>query len=166
MFGGPEIALWVLLLVASATDLLWGKIYNWLTFTFLLSGLIYRFAFNGADSGIQALIAVAVAFGLFIPLYAVKAVAAGDAKLLMAMGAWTDSKTILQVAGISIVVGALVGLVALIRTKGIGGGAKSIAENVRQGEPTPNAIKMPFGPAFFCAYLIVSVAQARHWEIL
>jgi prepilin peptidase CpaA len=128
--------------------------------------LIARFALGGWNEGHEALMAVAVAFLLFFPLYAVKAVAAGDAKLLMAMGAWMTTKVVIEVAAIAILVGASVGLVTLLRRKGFKGSLKSIADNVAQGAPTRTAVKMPFGPAFFCAYLVVSVAQARHWELL
>ena len=166
MLGGPEIALWVLLIVATATDLLWGKIYNWLTFPFLLTGLIYRFAMQGTDGGVVALQSVAVAFALFFPLFAIRAVAAGDAKLLMAMGAWLDPKTTIEIAAVAILFGAAVGLVTLLRQKGLKGSAQSVAENVRQGAPTQRALKMAFGPAFFCAYLVVNLAQVRHWELL
>ncbi len=166
MRGGYEIALFALLLVATATDLLWGKIFNWLTFPFLLTGLIARFAFGGVADLSQGLTAIAVAFALFFPLYVVRAIAAGDAKLLMAMAAWTDSTTIVQVAAIAIVIGAAVGLFSLLRQKGFRGSAASVAENVAQGAPTSNALKMPFGPAFLCAYLVVNIAQLRHWELL
>lgn len=166
MVGGPEIALLSLLLVATATDLLWGKIYNWLTFPFLLTGLVTRFAFQGVDAGLEGLLAVGVALALFFPLYAVQAVAAGDAKLLMAMGAWSNAKTVFEVAVVSILVGAFVGLITLVQKKGIRGSAKSLSENFRAATPTATAVKMAFGPAFFCAYLIVTVAQMRHWELL
>jgi prepilin peptidase CpaA len=164
MVAVPEIALWVLLAVACATDLLWGKIYNWLTFPFLAAGLITRFGFEGYAALGQALASVAVAFALFFPLYVLKVVAAGDAKLLMAMGAWLSGAEVIRIAAIAIVIGALVGLVSLIAQKGLRGSAQSVAENVRSHEPTATALKMAFGPAFLCAYLIVDVAQLRHWE--
>ncbi len=166
MVGVPEIALLLLLAVASATDLLWGKIYNSITFPFLVSGLLYHFVEGGWNALGTSLFAVGVAFALFFPLFAVKAVAAGDGKLLMAMGAWMEPKAIIQIAGISILIGAAVGLLAILREKGFRGSAKSIVENIKSVEPTARATRMPFGPAFFCAYLVVSVAQYRHWELL
>ncbi len=67
---------------------------------------------------------------------------------------------------IAILFGAFMGLISLIRQKGFLGSARSVVQNVREGEPTRNALKMPFGPAFFCAYLVVSVGHLRHWEFL
>jgi Flp pilus assembly protein protease CpaA len=166
MRGSYEIALFALLIVATVTDLLWGKIFNWLTFPFLLTGLIARFAFGGVADLQQGLWAIAIAFALFFPLYAVRAIAAGDAKLLMAMAAWMDSKSVIEVAAIAIVIGAGVGLFSLLRQKGFRGSAASVAENVALGAPTKNALKMPFGPAFLCAYVVVNIAQLRHWELL
>ncbi|MBY0370288.1 A24 family peptidase [bacterium] len=164
MNGVPEIALWTLLLVACATDLLWGKIFNWLTFPFLLLGLAFRFTAQGFPQGLDSLLAVGVAFAAFFPLFAVKAVAAGDVKLLMAIAAWTSAATVFRIAGVGIVFGAAVGLGILLWKKGLEGSASSVVENLKNGEPTRAAVKMPFGPALFCAYLVVSIAHHRHWE--
>jgi len=166
MMGVSELALWVLLLVACATDLLWGKIFNWLTFPSLILGLVFRFSVEGMPQGLESLLAVGVAFAAFFPLFAVQAVAAGDVKLLMAMAAWTSAPAVLQIAGVAVLVGAAVGLWILVVQKGWKGSAQSVARNLQAGAPTRSAVKMPFGPAFFCAYLVVSVAQYRHWELL
>jgi prepilin peptidase CpaA len=160
----PEIALWVLLGAACATDLLWGKIYNWLTLPFLLSGLIYQSIDSGLAGSLNSTLAIALAFALFFPLYALKVVAAGDAKLLMALASWTNSATTLRVAAIAILVGAAVGAVALVAEKGVRGSSKSILANLRSHEPTAASLKMAFGPALLCAYAIVLVAHLRQWE--
>ncbi len=166
MFGGPEIALLLLLIVATATDLLWGKIYNWLTLPFLVLGIAFQFTQFGSTAGWESLVSVVIALALFFPLYLVQAVAAGDAKLLMAMAAWSNPATVFEVSAVALVVGAFVGLLTLLQQKGFKQGAQSIAENLRSSAPTKTALKMPFGPAFLCAYLIVNIAQMRHWEWL
>ncbi len=166
MLAGSEVALLILLIVATATDLLWGKIYNWLTFPFLFLGILARVYTSGSFGLIEALFSVGVAFVLFFPLFLFKAVAAGDAKLLMAVGAWTNAKTTITIAALAILFGAAVGLVSLLRQKGLRGSAHSIRDNLQKGEPTQASLKMAFGPAFFCAYLVVSIAANRNWEIL
>jgi prepilin peptidase CpaA len=166
MVGVPEIVLLTLLLVAAATDLLWGKIYNWLTFPFLLAGVLNKFLYYGAGGGTESLVSIGAALALFLPLYAMRAIAAGDAKLLMAVAAWLDAKTTFEIAVLSILVGAAVGLILLIEKKGLRGSAKSIARNAQSVSPTADSLKMAFGPAFLCAYLIVNIAQTRHWEFL
>ena len=45
MSEGFEIAVWILLGSALVTDLLWGKIYNYVTFPFLLIGIFCRFEY-------------------------------------------------------------------------------------------------------------------------
>lgn len=158
MNGVPEIALWGLLIVATATDLRWGKIPNWLTFPFIVTGPFF--------TGTDGLLAVVIAFALFFPLWLTHAVAAGDVKLLMALAAWSKPSVVLQVAGVGILFGAVVGLGILLYQKGFKGSARSLAENVKSGAPSRTAVRMPFAPAFFCAYLIFSVAQLRGWELL
>ncbi len=159
----PEIALWLLLGAACATDLLWGKIYNWLTLPFLLAGFLYQTLTQGFTGSVHSALAIALAFALFFPLFVLKVVAAGDAKLLMALASWTDSVTTLRVAAVAIVVGALVGAFALIAEKGFRGSSQSIVANLRSHEPTAAALKMAFGPAILCAYAIVLVAGFREW---
>src|SRR4051794_24782253 len=109
MTGPIEIALWILLVAALVTDLLWGKIYNFLTLPFLALGIAIRFGFQGTQAGVVSLLAVATAFALFFPFWLMKTLAAGDVKLLMALGAWTKATAVIQVGLISIVIGAAVG---------------------------------------------------------
>lgn len=75
-------------LTASFTDLRSMRIPNWLTLPLLAAGLTYggmRGGWNGAgDAALGAL----VAGGIFIAAYAIAGGGAGDAKLMMALGAW------------------------------------------------------------------------------
>lgn len=150
MSGGFEIALWILLIVATATDLLWGKIYNSVTFPFLVAGIVSRGIFEGIPSASAATLSVAVAFVLFFPFYALKVFAAGDVKLLMAIGAWTDTAFVLRLAALSILVGACVGVFVLIKQKGFKKGGT----------------RMPFAPAFLCGCFLLKIFQMKGWNVL
>lgn len=165
MSGGLEIALWALLVIASLTDLIWGKVFNLLTFAFLITGLICRFWLGGLPSLGEACLAVAVAFALFFPLWLAKVMAAGDVKLLMAAGAWTSVGVVVHLALGGIVIGALVGAALLVRRSGWKGGALSVRNHLKTAVPRASQ-RMPFAPAFLCAFFLVKVAEMYRWSLL
>ena len=156
-----EVVVWTLLIAAATTDLLWGKIYNLLTFTFIAAGVILRLIVLGYSSATVSLIAIAAAFALFFPLYIIKAFAAGDVKLLMAIGAWTDIKQVLHIGLLAIIIGALVGIPILIKRRGLKKSVKAVASQLK-GEPV-KPIRMPFGPAFLCAFAFLKIAEMKGW---
>jgi Flp pilus assembly protein protease CpaA len=157
---GYDIGLGALLLVASVTDLIWGKIFNAINLFFLAGGLFYHFI-NGTNA-IPAAVAVGVAFVLFYPLYLIRAMTAGDVKLLMAAGAWSEPKTIVELGLLAILVGGLVGALVLARKLGVRGGIKNVWQAAR---PKNELVlhRMPFAPAFLCAFLCLHVIQRWGW---
>jgi len=167
MSGAFEIVLWVLLLIASLTDLLWGKIFNLITFPFLIAGLVCQFWVGGVSAAIQGALAVAVALLLFFPLYYIKTFAAGDVKLLMAAGAWSNPGMVIELGVIAILVGALVGLVFLFRKSGLKLGLQSIGEHLRtKHQVLILSHRMPFAPAFLCAFVFLKIAEVSGWSVL
>lgn len=72
--------------VASYTDLKWGKIKNWLTAPVFIAGIIYSLIIGGFSGAGQALVA-----GMVCPVFCVFLMYkfnGGDIKLFMACGAW------------------------------------------------------------------------------
>jgi prepilin peptidase CpaA len=171
MFGGIEIGLWILLIVASITDLLWGKVFNITNLCFMAAGLTCRLLHGGLpEVGIAAL-AILVAFTLFYPLYLMKTMAAGDVKLLMAVGAWADTKLVIEMGLVAILIGALVGLGVLIRQAGLRGGLVSVRNHLKvpmraEGDIKLKSHRMPFAPAFLCALLFLKIAEVYQWPLL
>jgi Flp pilus assembly protein protease CpaA len=150
MSGGYEIVLWVLLIVASATDLLWGKIYNHLTLSSIALGIIARLYLGGIPSLTESLIGTTVAFILFFPLYYFKVFAAGDVKLLMAIGTWSNYQLVLRLSLVAILLGALVGIWVLLK---------------KQRTEKKQLTRMPFGPAFLCSFLFLKIAEFKGWSL-
>jgi Flp pilus assembly protein protease CpaA len=165
MSGGYEIGLWLLLIVASITDLIWGKIFNWINLAFFIGALICRFYFEGYLGAVSAVWAVLAAFAFFFPLYLLKAMAAGDVKLLMVIGAWTNVVMVSRIAAVSIAVGAFVGLFVLVKNRGLRQGATSVAEHFR-AKAGVKSQRMPFAPAFLCAFLILQVFERYGWSVI
>lgn len=165
MFGGFEIALWSLLAISSITDLIWGKVYNWTTFAFLFGGLLCRFYFEGTPAGFESVQAVGLALLLFLPLYVLGAVAAGDVKLLMAFAAWTQPSVVMKLAILGILVGAAVGILTMVQTLGTSGSAASVWKHAKGQADETESFRMAFAPAFLVAFLVLQVAVYRHWSL-
>jgi prepilin peptidase CpaA len=166
MSEGYEIVVWIILIVASITDLLWGKIYNYLTLTSLGSGVLVRFALEGSPSFAITLPAIVTALCLFFPLYYLKTLAAGDVKLLMAVAPWANFQWVIHLAITTILLGALVGLFVLLKKKGLKKSAQSMGEAVKAPTHSFNQMtRMPFAPAFLCSLLFLKIAEFKGWSL-
>jgi prepilin peptidase CpaA len=165
MLGGFELALWSLLAISSLTDLIWGKVYNWTTFAFFFAGLVCRFGLEGSGAGFESVQAIGMAMVLFLPLYILGVVAAGDVKLLMAFAAWTSPTVVVRMAVLGILVGAAVGLLTLIQARGFASGASSVFKHASGKAEESESFRMAFAPAFLVAYLVLDVAMYRHWNL-
>ncbi len=166
MSGGYEIVLWILLIVASATDLLWGKIYNHLTFSSIAIGVVTRLVLQGMPSSTTSLTAIAAAFLFFFPLYYLKTLAAGDVKLLMAVGAWSDTELVIHLGLTAIFMGAIVGLIILLNKKGLQKTLSSIFTALKfESKKESQMTRMPFAPAFLCSFLILKIAEFKGWSL-
>ena len=156
MHPGFEYVLWFLLITASVTDLMRGKIYNLVTLPAILLGLIAQTWVFGISAVPTILMSVGTALLLFFPLYLIKAMAAGDVKLLMAFSAWSNSFEVFRMAIISVCIGALVGLVILLKKNGL---KKSTREFVQF------KTRIPFGPAFLCAFMLIKIMDLKGWKV-
>src|ERR1017187_945375 len=89
-----EVALLVVLLAAAVFDVRYRRIPNWLT----VGGVVLALAMNAVRApplaGVGfALAGLGVAFGIYLLLYALRAMGAGDVKLMAAVGALVDRKS-------------------------------------------------------------------------
>lgn len=86
-FSPLQICVAVIVLAAAATDIRSRKIPNWLT----LSGVIAGLALNGVVGGVAGLkssfAGMLLGFGSYLVLYCLRAMGAGDVKLMAAVGA-------------------------------------------------------------------------------
>jgi len=101
-----------MLAVAVYTDVRRGKVYNWLTAPMFVAGLAFNALFFGVDGLINGLLGGLLALGVYIALGIFgHIVGAGDAKLMMAVGAWLGPRTL----GWGMIYGAIAGgLIAII----------------------------------------------------
>ena len=115
---GVEAVLLALVLGAAVYDVRYRRIPNWLSVSGVLIGLaLNTFLYQGWPGLRLSLLGLAVACGVYFLLYALRAMGAGDVKLMAAVGAlvgWQDWFGIFVVAAI---VGGVMALI-LVATKG------------------------------------------------
>jgi prepilin peptidase CpaA len=100
----------LLLLVAAVWDLRSRRIPNVITMSGLFAGLALRL-YLGPAVAVEGLLGVGVGFALALPFLAVGALGGGDAKLLMAIGAFMGPRDVLAAGLLIAVIGGLMGVI-------------------------------------------------------
>ena len=104
--------------VACVTDLRSMRIPNWLTLPMLAGGLIVAGAMGGLHGLLLALAAAAIAGSVFVFGYVAFGGGAGDAKLMMACGAWLGVETSILLMLTVTVAGFLQALLVIVARGG------------------------------------------------
>jgi len=109
-----SVLLVVVLLVASWTDVRARRIPNWLTVAGMIAGLAVR-AWMGPGPLVDGALGVGLGLLLSAPFFAVGALGGGDAKLLMAVGAFMGPADLARASLVIAVVGGLIALLEAAR---------------------------------------------------
>jgi prepilin peptidase CpaA len=112
----PVILLLGLLGIAVVSDLRRHRIPNLLILVglgFGLAGQVYFAGVSGLGNGVLGIL---IGFAIFLPLYALRGMAAGDVKLMAMVGAFLTPQAALWAALFSLIAGGLCGfLIVLVR---------------------------------------------------
>lgn len=103
-----------LLVYAAVYDYRFHKIRNWLVLSVLIIGVIVQWQLAAVDGIFQAVGGIVVGFAAFIPLYIKKAMAAGDVKLMAAVGATLGYSYILYAVAATLVAGAVLAILMIV----------------------------------------------------
>ncbi|WP_340007259.1 A24 family peptidase [Paenibacillus sp. FSL K6-0276] len=105
------------LVAAFITDLKSMRIPNWITASGLLAGLLAQALMNGWDGLLKAGVGAVAGFSVLLIMHLIGAVGAGDVKLFAGIGAWTGILFTLQVVMYSVLFGALIGWLIVIKRR-------------------------------------------------
>lgn len=100
----------IVLGLAVRTDILSNRIPNALTGIAACAGLLIETVQAGVPGMLTSLAGIAVGVGFMLPFYVLRGMGAGDVKLMGAIGSLLGPKTVLLAAGVTLIVGALIGL--------------------------------------------------------
>ena len=115
-FNGRTGVLMLLLVVAAVIDYRSHRIPNWLALCGALYGLIYNTWMPAwpQGSGLVALAGLGLGLVLFLPLYLLRAMGAGDVKLLAMAGAFLGPDDIVRAALASLLAGGALAIVFVL----------------------------------------------------
>lgn len=145
------------------------RIPNWLTVPALGIGLIANSALGGWHGVITSLEGAGLALGLLLPFVLLRALGAGDWKLMGAAGALLGPKPLLDLLIVAILVAGAMGLVQVIRARRVAATLHNMWVLVQgffifglQANPeisldNPGLTKVPFGVAVAIAAVICFV---------
>jgi prepilin peptidase CpaA len=99
------------------TDVRWGKIFNKITFPFILTGFFLNTLFRGFAGSIESLegFGAAIGLALLLTLAAGPGLGGGDVKLIAAIGALCGPTFVLWTCLFTALAGSVIFLIPLIR---------------------------------------------------
>ena len=109
------IILTLVLVIASATDILWKRIPNWLTFPAIIIGVIMNTFSGGFQGCLLSVAGVLLGMALFLPLYLKGGTGAGDVKLMGAVGGFLGPTGVFYAFLFSSIVGGMYAVLLLLR---------------------------------------------------
>ena len=101
--------------IAAVYDIQFRRIPNWLVLTGLVLSLIIHVTFNDFYGFKAWGYGLLTGFGLFLPLYALHAMGAGDVKLMAMVGSFLDAGSAIGVVLTTLVVGGVLSIVVALR---------------------------------------------------
>lgn len=110
----------VFLCAASYTDLVKNRIPNSITFPAILIGIALNTYLHGMTGFYSAVSGSALGIACLLPFYMAGGMAAGDVKLMSAVGAFLGSSMIFKAVLLSLICGSILGIIWLVRSNGIG----------------------------------------------
>jgi prepilin peptidase CpaA len=124
----------VVLALAVRQDLLQRRISNFLTIGTLAAGIGIHWLAHGVDGALHALAGASVGLLCLLPLYLLKGMGAGDVKLLMAAGAFLGPANAFVAALVTLVAGAVIALLVIIRRFAGSSGSLAMSGNGSAGD--------------------------------
>ncbi len=108
----------VVLIVAAWIDGKELRVPNWLTYSMVLSGLVYNTVVGGWGGLWFAFLGMIVGLLTLLPLYSVGGMGAGDVKLMAGIGAWLGSYITFYAFVATVVVGAVMAVLMVLYKRG------------------------------------------------
>ena len=172
-------AIWALTLLLTCLAAVWDwrsrKIPNWLTVSGALTGITLHILLGGWPGARFALAGMGLALALLLPLVHLRALGAGDWKLMGAVGAFLGWQLFLFVLFGSILVAGVMAVVQMIRADRVsetfrnmwtlikGFATFGMVNSAKISLDNPGLLKLPFGVAVAAA--TIACFCAAYWQV-
>jgi prepilin peptidase CpaA len=110
-----SIMLTAALVVATITDLRSQRIYNWLTFPLILTGLAAHALYAGLDGLLLSGGGFALGLGVMVMPFFMGMMGAGDVKLMAGVGAWLGAQATFTAFLFTCLAGGVYAVIVLLR---------------------------------------------------
>ena len=176
----PRTTIWIFTLILTCLAAIWDwrsrKIPNWLTVSGAVSGITLHTVLAGWHGALFALVGAGIALALLLPLVLLRAVGAGDWKLMGAVGAFLGWKIFLFVFAGSIFASGIMAIIQMYRVGRVMETLRNVWTLLKgffafglKKHPTisldnPRLIKLPFGVAVAAA--TITCCCAAYWSTL
>jgi prepilin peptidase CpaA len=114
IFTVKNFLLFGVLIIAMITDIRSNRIPNWLTLPAIITGLCFNFISAGAGGFLFGVEGLLLGVGLFIVLYIIGGMGAGDVKLMGAVGAMLGPQMVLWAAFYTALAGGIYALAVIV----------------------------------------------------
>jgi prepilin peptidase CpaA len=111
---GAEAVLLALVLGAAVYDVMYRRIPNWLNVLGVLAGIALNTFLLGWAGALFALKGLGLAFGVYVLLYTLRAMGAGDVKLMAAVGAIVGWENWLGIFILTAIIGGIMSLILAV----------------------------------------------------
>jgi prepilin peptidase CpaA len=122
-----QLILASVLLVAGLTDLRSCKIPNWLTISAMAGGLFSHSLLNGLSGLMFSAKGLGLGLAMFLILYVVGGMGAGDVKLLAAVGSFIGAEGVLSAGIVAMLLGGLYAIAMMVSLWGMRASLEHIA---------------------------------------
>ena len=175
---GIEVVLLALVICAALFDVRYRKIPNWLTLLGVLVGLgLNAFLYQGWPGLRLSLMGLGIGFGIYFVLYALRAMGAGDVKLMAAIGSMVGWEDWVGIFIITAIVGGVAALLLVLlrgRLKKTLFNVSFILSEMKSGRPaymgkeeldvrSPKSLGLPHG-AVIAVGTLAFLALSAHYQ--
>jgi prepilin peptidase CpaA len=159
-----------LALAAAVFDVQQQRIPNWLTLPGVIAGILLRFVLFGWKGLLSALAGCLIAGGIMFLFYLVRAMGAGDVKLLAAIGSLVGTRHAVAVLLATAISGGVLALVVVLSRRKAMKTLRNLGSVVRfhfwtgmHAHPdlnldNPSALRMPYGLAIAAGTFYAAMA--------
>lgn len=149
-----------LLSTAAVFDIRFRRIPNWLNGSALVLGVIFHLCLNGIEGLGWSLFGCGTGLAVLLVPYCLRAMGAGDVKLMMALGAWIGATAVLFAFVYTAILGGLIGLWMMYRAGQLDGFIVRIYMMANEGISEATTLRvessacqpMPYGAVIALGY--------------